>query len=196
MKRSKKIAVTGGIGSGKSLFCGFLKNLGCVVYSCDEIYSEVISEESLLSRLKNIFPDCFLNEKLDRRLLAERVFYDDKDRLALDRATHPIIMRRLLEKMESHEISFAEVPLLYEGGFEIHFDKVIALIRKKEERIAAVKMRSKLSEEQILKRMRSQFDPAELYGKNCIIVDNHGSEEDLKEKAEKLVETLLGEKYE
>ena len=59
MKQNKKIAVTGGIGSGKTLFCNILKEMGCAVFSCDKIYGELIKDEEFLSLLQVFFPECF-----------------------------------------------------------------------------------------------------------------------------------------
>lgn len=190
MKQNKKIAVTGGIGSGKSLFCSILKTMGYAVFSCDEIYSEMMEETDFLTRLQNRFPDCFPNGKLNKTLLAELIFRNREEKAALDRLTHPLIMKRLLDKMKPHNLSFAEVPLLYEGGFEGLFDGVIALVRNKEERIKAVMARSGLTEKEVLHRMENQFDPVLLSDKNCLIIENHGSEADLKRKAEKILKEI------
>ena len=190
MKQNKKIAVTGGIGSGKTLFCDILKSMGYKVYSCDEIYSEMLQETEYLSILNAHFPDCFIGGSLDKKRLSERVFLSVEDRKRLEELSHPVIMRRLLAKMEAGETVFAEVPLLFEGGYEKLFDCVIALIRTKEERVKSVVKRSGLTEEEILSRMQIQFDPALLSQKNCIIVENNGSQEDLTVKAKEIVKQL------
>lgn len=193
MKQSKKIAVTGGIGSGKSLLSNILKEMGFAVYSCDEIYAEIIEEESYLSLLRDRFPQCFLKGKLDKKLLSAVIFSDPAERRVLEELAHPLIMERLLKKMEGNEVAFAEVPLLFEGGYEGLFDCVVALVRPKEERIRAVIERSGLSEMEIIERMNSQFDPAQLKTKNCLIVENDGSQEQLKKKAEELLSQIIGE---
>lgn len=75
-----------------------------------------------------------------RAELAKEVF-SDKSRLAvLDALTHPAIMKKLREAMDSAEgdAVFAEVPLLFEGGYERRFDRVIVVLRPLEDRIAAL----------------------------------------------------------
>lgn len=194
MRQNKKIAVTGGIGSGKTLFCNILKDLGYEVFSCDEIYRELMQEEAYLALLKAQFPDCFLSGSLDKKRLAERVFSNREDKRTLEALAHPVIMQRLLTKMEGKEISFAEVPLLFEGGLEGLFDYVIAIVRNKEERVKAVMERSRLTKEEILSRMENQFDPTLLSQKNCLIVENDGSEEELKRNAREIL-TKISEEY-
>ena len=190
MKQNKKIAVTGGIGSGKSLFCDILKGMGYAVFSCDEIYARMLQEEEYLSLLRARFPDCFSGGTLDKKRLAERTFSCCEDREALEALAHPMIMQRLLREMEGNELAFAEVPLLFEGGYEGLFDCVVALMRNKEERVKAVKNRSGLTEGEVLSRMESQFDPALLSSKNCLIVENNGTQEDLKQKVEEIISQL------
>ena len=190
MKQNKKIASTGGIGSGKTLFCEILKGMGYEVLSCDEIYAEMLKEEAYLALLKKQFPDCFIGSVLDKNRLSQRVFQSKEDRASLEALAHPIIMQRLLEKMEGKKTVFAEVPLLFEGGYEELFDCVIALVRSQEERVKSVITRSGLTENEVLSRMKNQFDPAHLSGKNCVIVENNGSKEDLKQKAKEILEHL------
>ncbi len=191
MKQNKKIAVTGGIGSGKTLFCNILKSLGYDVFSCDDIYAEILQEEAYLSLLIKNFPECFPDGKFNKKILSERIFKNREDKKTLESLAHPLILQRLLKKMEDKEIVFAEVPLLFEGGYEELFDCVIALVRNKEDRIEAVKKRSRLTEAEILNRMENQIDPALLFDKNCIIVENNGTVEELKEKTIKILSKIV-----
>ncbi len=191
MKQNKKIAVTGGIGSGKTLFCNILKSLGYEVFSCDDIYADLLQEEAYLSLLIKNFPECFPDGKFNKKILSERIFKNREDKKTLESLAHPLILQRLLKKMEDKEIVFAEVPLLFEGGYEELFDCVIALVRNKEDRIEAVKKRSRLTEAEILNRMENQIDPALLFDKNCIIVENNGTVEELKEKTIKILSKIV-----
>lgn len=191
MKQNKKIAVTGGIGSGKTLFCNILKSLGYDVFSCDDIYADLLQEEAYLSLLIKNFPECFPDGKFNKKILSERIFKNREDKKTLESLAHPLILQRLLKKMEDKEIVFAEVPLLFEGGYGELFDCVIALVRNKEDRIEAVKKRSRLTEAEILSRMENQIDPALLFDKNCIIVENNGTVEELKEKTIRILSKIV-----
>lgn len=190
MTQNKKIAVTGGIGSGKTLFCNIVKDMGFAVYSCDQIYAEMMGEESYLLLLKKRFPQCFTEAGIDKKRLSNLVFSDSAARRSLDDLAHPLIMERLMRKMAGDKIAFAEVPLLFEGGYEKLFDHTVALVRSREKRIESVIRRSGLSETEIIGRMNSQFDPAMLKTKNCLIVENDGTKEQLKKKAEELLSQI------
>ena len=181
--QSKKIAVTGGIGSGKSAFCAILRGYGYAVFSCDEISARLWKDEAYLARLAEAFPDCLTDGTIDKGKLTKKVFADEEARSRLDKIAHPAIMERLLGEMSAHAVSFGEVPLLFEERLEGLFDGVIALRRPVEQRIASVRARDGLDAEEIKARMAAQLDAAELDGKNCFLIENDGSPQTLEEGA-------------
>ena len=190
MMQNKKIAVTGGIGSGKSVFCALLRKKGFPVFSCDEIYRNLWRNQSYQHGLCEVFPECVQAGTMNKKLLAAAVFGDRKKLEALNAYAHPKIMQTLLAAMEGEGVFFAEVPLLFEGGFESLFDEVIALRRADDARLSAVAERDAVTTEEIAARMNSQFDPAKLSEKRCIIVENNGSLADLEKKAEGIIALL------
>lgn len=190
MTQNKKIAITGGIGSGKSFFCEILKEKGYPVFSCDTISKQLREEEEYITLVKKAFPECVINGKLSEPMLSEKVFSDEGARKTLEAIAHPLIMQQFFAEMEKCPVSFAEVPLLFEGGFESSFDAVIALVRGDEERIASVITRSGLTREQVILRMKSQFDYSSISEKKCFVIENNGTYEELKEKAEEILSAL------
>lgn len=168
MRQSRKyIAITGGIGSGKSIVLDVAKELGYPVFSADGIAADIYRDDAVLLAVKKEFPSCVRDGQIVRAELAKEVF-SDKSRLAvLDALTHPAIMKKLREAMDSAEgdAVFAEVPLLFEGGYERQFDRVIVVLRPLEDRIAALFTRNGLCREDALARIKNQFD----YEKNRII---------------------------
>lgn len=189
MRQSKKIAVTGRIGSGKSALTGILKERGYPVFSCDEIYLQLLKEREFLEKLYQCFPDCFEKRSLNKTALSRKVFSDGEELKKLNAVTHPLIMERLISDMSEHSLSFAEVPLLYEGGFEELFDEVIAVKRNTEASIAAVMKRSGLTRDQVSARMARQYSGT-YEEKNCIVVENDGTISDLERRADILLQKL------
>lgn len=178
-----KIAVTGGIGSGKSTLCDLIKARGYPVFSCDEIYAQLCTETSFLAALDGRFPGCVKNGALDRAYLSRLVFGDESARRALNALSHPHIMRQLIYKMQPHKVAFAEVPLLFESGTVQSFDMVLVVLRDTEKRVEAVMARSGLSADEIALRMARQFPyPSDRasYPANCILLQNNGTLRDLE----------------
>lgn len=155
----RKIAICGGIGSGKSTLSLFLKDDGFPVFSCDEINGELLKSAEYLSILKENFPFAFSNGVFDKKKLSDFAFSSDENLQKLNAISHPIIMKKLLQKMdeENSETVFAEVPLLFEGKFENLFDTVFVVLRSRFERIASVMARDNLSEGEVSARIEKQF---------------------------------------
>lgn len=158
MTQSKKIAITGGIGSGKSTVAGILKEMGAPVFSCDKIYSELLQDKNFVDKLCKTFGSVKRSDgSLDRENLSKIVFSDEEKRAELERLTHPEIFKSAFAKMVSFQLSFLEVPLLFEGGYENLFDGAIVILRGKDTRISAVAARDGLSEKDVKMRVNSQF---------------------------------------
>ena len=191
----KKIAITGGIGSGKSAVLHIFEEMGYPTFSCDEIYRDVIQSPSYIQKISEVFPECILEGKIDRKLLAQLVFQNEEKLAILNAIAHPLIMERLSQNMDNcnGDTVFAEVPLLFEGNYENLFDKVIVVLRNKEARIQSVIQRDQISEQSVKNRINSQFDfedpKNEIRLKNCnvIFIKNQGDLSALKNKILSLV---------
>ena len=184
----KKIAITGGIGSGKSTVLHILGEMGYPIFSCDEIYREIIDAPEYIQKISAAFPECIKEGKIDRKLLSNIVFENCETLAKLNAIAHPLIMQRLLEKMDNcaSEKVFAEVPLLFEGNYENLFDKVIVIYRNKDKRIESVVNRDQISSGSVKKRISTQFDYDDEKNKNLlkncnvIFIENEGDLPSLK----------------
>ena len=179
-RMQKKIAITGGIGCGKSLVAKYVAEMGYPIFSCDEINRNLLTDPDYIERIKNVFPNCVNDGKIDKNTLKNTVFCDKKALKWLNDIAHPVIMTRLFSAMKKSdsEFVFAEVPLLFEGGYERDFDAIIIIKRDINERIKAVQQRDGLSEEEIKNRIAAQFDYTNLEKRiqnmNVHIIENEG----------------------
>ena len=186
-----KIAITGGIGSGKSAVCRILKERGYPVFSCDEINRTLLSEKSYLDGLCALFPACVKDGKLNKAALSALVFSDKEALKTLNAYAHPRISERLRRDMEGAEKTcFAEVPLLFESGMTKQFDCAIVILRNKEERIRAVVTHDGLTAEQAEARMKQQFDYDGPLPDGCLAIENDGDEAALCNKVDDVLEAL------
>ena len=162
MKQSNiKIAVTGGIGSGKSTVCNIIKANGYPVFSCDDIYAELLNGGKLINEIVKEFGCGVLSSDggIDRKKLSACVFNDKRKLALLNRITHSAIFEEMFLRAENvGGIVFFEVPLLFEGGYQNLFDGVIVILREVKDRILSVSKRDNSSVEDVKIRIKSQLD--------------------------------------
>ncbi len=181
MQNNVKIALTGGICSGKSTVAKIIKEQGYPVISCDEIYYELLNDKSFVNSIVKEFGNVEnADGTLNREKLAEIVF-NDKDKLqVLNSVTHPQIMNRAMQLMSGCGIFFCEVPLLFEGNYEVLFDNVIVVLRNKEERIKELMQRAEINESQAKLRINSQYDYESHSFIKYYVTHNYGNLEELQ----------------
>ena len=188
----KRVAITGGIASGKSTAIRYIKSLGYPVFSCDEIYKQVIEQKEYIEKVAKAFPACIDDGRIDRKILSDVVFNDKQKLRELNSIAHPLIMKELYKQMNecASPYVFAEVPLLFEGGYEEDFDEVIVITRSLENRINDLMSRDRISKENAEKRIASQFDYDSESARTClkkckaIVIKNEGTVLELEKQLE------------
>ena len=193
----KKIAITGGIGSGKSTVSEIIRKMGYVVVSADKVYSELLLNEDFVKEiceLMNISPI----EKdgritIDRKALSALVFSDKTQLSRLNDFTHPRIMDEIFRRSEGVEpLFFAEVPLLFERGYETEFDNVFVVRRQFDLRLSGTAKRDGKTESEIRKVIDNQFDyEGNKSGYKSIIIENNGTIQELEAEVSEAVKRLL-----
>lgn len=198
MKQSNvKIAVTGGIGSGKSTVCGIIENSGFPVYSCDAIYAELLKGKELPAKIAEVFGSEVLGSDgtLNRRALSEIVFANKEHLKTLDSITHPAIFNEMFKRSEgSSGIIFFEIPLLFEGGYQDLFDGVIVVLRNRDSRVESVIKRDGLSEFEINNRINKQFNYDFENFAQYYVIHNDGNLNDLRDETVKILSKIT-QKY-
>ena len=183
-KPFKIIAITGGIGSGKSTALDVLRAAGFLVLSSDGIVGELYKKRSVKKFLKHLFPSAvtgIINLKINRKEIAKITFTDKEKHTALTKHVTALVLKEIIRRAQkSGGVTFAEVPLLFECDFTPHFNGVIVVTRNKEERIKSVISRSSLTREQVLERMAAQVDYDSIDISPYIVIENNGDKESLK----------------
>ncbi len=190
-----KVAVTGGIGSGKSAVGEILEELGAVIVDADELARTVIERgNSGYDQVLAAFGDEILTSgEIDRAKLAGLVFSDPELRKKLEGIIHPLVREAAEEIMKSApsgSVVVNEIPLLFETNGAKRFDFVIAVQTPMELRIERLSQRGmKLYE--IEKRIAVQASDQERASIADVIVVNDGSLDQLRSKVEELWFTQL-----
>ena len=142
--RPVAVAITGGIGAGKSEALAAFARHGAATVSSDQIVHRLIREDSRVRKaLLDRFGERILDEagQIDRSAIAEIVFPDRPQLEWLEGLLHPLVVQEYLEWREQladlpnpPPVTVTEVPLLYEVGGQERFDKVVLVTAPKEVR--------------------------------------------------------------
>ena len=185
------VAVSGGIGSGKSSVTRVFATQGAVTADADAIAREILEPgEPALSEVARAFGGDLLRQdgSLDRALLASRVFGGEgaDERVArLNAITHPLIEARawsILREAPEGSLAVYDIPLLIEGDHADRFDAVVIVDAPIEERVKRLEGRG-VAPEDARARIRAQASSEERRAIASIWIENEGSVADLEEVA-------------
>ena len=185
MKNLKMIALTGGIGSGKSCALNILQEAGYKTLSCDKITAELYEQDKVKKKIKKLFPSAVTGKKnlvLDRKAISEIVFNDKVMLEKLTALVTPMVLKEVKRQAKVlGGVVFVEVPLLFERSYQKKFDAVMVITRSLKSRIESVKVRSNLTEEEVIARINNQFDYENADLSDYIVIPNDGNLISLKE---------------
>ena len=163
----KRIGITGGIGAGKSLVAEIIKAMGYPVYNSDERAKELTeSNPKIKEGLIHLFgEEIYQNDTLNKFALAQAIFSDESLREKVNALIHPIVREdfNLWALAQNNSLVFNESAILFETGSFKNFDAIILVYAPKELRIKRIMKRDNCSENEVLKRMNSQFSDEEKY---------------------------------
>ena len=162
-----KLAITGGIGSGKSVVSRILGIMGVPVYDCDSMAKKImVSDPSIVKGLKRMFGESCYNSDgtLDKDFLASRIFTDDNNIERVNALVHPAVKRDFERWAAAKDCPLVavETAVLYESGLIDSVDKVLVVWTDKETAIRRTMQRSGMSRNQVLSRMQKQVSADEL----------------------------------
>jgi len=188
------VALTGGIGSGKSTVGQIFEDLGAVVTDSDQLARNVVERGTTgFDQIVVAFGDEVLkNGDLDRAALAEVIFKDPSKRTQLEQITHPLIRRAFAEIVESAQndsIVINQIPLLVESKHDYKFDHVITISATEEVRIQRLLMRG-LNLTQIKQRIGAQSTDAQREAISDTVISNDKDHSELLVEVEKVWELL------
>lgn len=183
-----KVAVTGGIGAGKSEFMRAVKELGIRTYSADEINAELLRDKRYIEKLSEAFPLAVKDGKVDKSVLREEVFSDEKKRKTLNALAHPEI-RRQIEEITGDAV--IEVPLLFESGMTDLFDRVIVVTAGEDVRINRIVSTRNISKDLAKNIIKNQTTDDERIKRADYVAINDGTRKDLYEQAKNIIKRIF-----
>ena len=194
----KTIAVTGGIGSGKTELSNYLTELGYTVVDADKMSREMTSAGGkAIPYIREHFGESFIapDGSLDRAAMRDLVFRDPSKKKLLEEGTTKVVLEDIerikREREESGDSAlFFDIPLLFETGTEGNYDSVWVITAPYETRKARVMERDGISPGIIDLIMDSQEDEDYKASRADIVFNNDGSLGDLKASVDAALKNL------
>ena len=195
---TKTIAITGGIGSGKSTFCSKLKEKGFKIHSSDEQVAKIYKnpDKKFVTYLRSIGLSKSISKKnINKKTISKIIFENKQIRKKLELYIFKIVRKKRSdfikqEKEKKTRLIFIDIPLLFENNLENQFHKVISIIASKQERLKRLKKTRKMSETQFKNIIRSQTSDIIRKKKSDYVVYNNSTLKDYKTKINKLINKL------
>ena len=195
---TKTIAITGGIGSGKSTFCSKLKEKGFKVHSSDEQVAKLYKnpDKKFVTYLRAIgLSKSISKKKIDKKIISKIIFENKQIRKKLELYIFKIVRKKRSdfikkEKEKKTRLIFVDIPLLFENNLEKQFHKVISIIASKQVRLKRLKKTRKMTETQFKNIIRSQTSDIIRKKKSDYIIYNNSTLIDYKIKINKLISKL------
>jgi dephospho-CoA kinase len=178
-----RVALTGGLATGKSYVRGRIASRGVPTIDADVIVHELFApgSETTCDIVGRFGPDMAAGDgAVDRRALGALVFHDAEARRALEAIVHPRVYDRIVRWMSAQDVCgarwvLAEIPLLFETGHEGDFDRVIVAACSPEEQLRRVAARDGLSDSAARARIAAQWPIAEKARRATDLVDTSNS---------------------
>ena len=168
-----RAAITGTIGSGKSEAVAYLRNKGYDVFDCDEENRKLLLKDGKAYPLiQAAFPECFIDDELDKQKLSAIVFSDEEKRKQLEGICHPLLLQELNRRED--DPLFAEVPLLFEAGWDLYFDHNLLIAADEETIRERLRFRG-YDDNEINRRLSAQMPLSEKLRRADKIIYNNGS---------------------
>ena len=193
----RKIALTGGIATGKSYVAKKLHEAGVPLVDADVLAREVVAPGTAgLSAVRRRFgPDAVRRDgSMDRVRIAQIVFKDKRARLDLEAIIHPAVQKAVNEFFDAlpkrTPFAIADIPLLYETSREKQFDAVIVVACPRDIQLQRVMERNNLSKEDAERRLAAQLPIDKKIEKATYVIKTDGTFDQTDEQIAALIEKL------
>lgn len=194
----RKIAVTGGIASGKTTVCRLLKKHGAYQVSADDIIHQLLEKNAECKRrvIDLLGSDILTDSKIDRKKVASLVFSDPEKLEQLENLLHPLLLAKIEEEYRKveHDNRYccfvAEVPLIQEIGKEKDFDLIVAVVsdeKAAKERFIA----SGFPKQEYDRRMKRQWAVEKKAEQADFTLINDGDIAHLENQVKEFIHTLI-----
>jgi dephospho-CoA kinase len=195
-RKNFTVAITGGIGSGKSTFSEFLREKDYPVIFADDLSKELLKNSKKVKKeIIELFGSSAYNgNKINTNFLSTEVFSDPHKLQKINSILHPKVIKQINREVEelkrNNKLIFVEAALVYEANIEQLFDYVVLITADEEIRKQRTVYSKKFSSEEFDKRIQNQIKDEEKRKRADFIFLNNKTKNDFKIKADLLLMTL------
>jgi dephospho-CoA kinase len=187
-----KVALTGGIATGKSYVLARLRGRGIPTIDADDVVHEALGPDTPTTRaIATEFGNAFLRAdgSVNRAALADCVFASPDMRLRLEAIVHPVVYAAIHAWFDSLQrpAGVASIPLLYETGHERDFDLVVATVCRPEIQMSRLIQRDGLTSEAAQQRLDAQMPAAEKALRGNFVIETGGTMAETDRQVEELI---------
>ncbi|MGB9665558.1 MAG: dephospho-CoA kinase [Ignavibacteria bacterium] len=200
------IAITGGLGTGKSLFAKYLFEKNEVVINSDAVAKKIMTTKPLvIEQIKKLLGNqAYLSEnELNTKFIASQIFSNPDIHKKLTKIVHPptiVEIQRLAQKefnKRNRRRVFVESALIFEAGIEKKFDYIVLIKSDLNLRLQRTIERDKITPDEFFQRIQFQVDPDEAEEHSHFVIYNNGSIEELHKRFDfvyNIIKTLTEQK--
>ncbi len=196
MKKKLKIAITGGIGSGKSSVSKIVESFGFPVIKADDVAKELmLKDESVKKKIiKSFGKESFTEKGINSKYLADSVF-SNKDKVEkINSIIHPPTVKKIeaisKKLFEKHNLVFVESALVYEAKIQKLFDYVILIYAEEEIRISRKIENDRMNRLDVEKRMSFQIPDEKKTDRAHFVIDNNSTFDKLESSTKFVIELI------
>lgn len=168
------IAITGGIGSGKSYVCQLLEKHGIKVYDCDAAAKRLMrTSATLRQQLRQLVgPPVYRGCILQKRVLAEFLLASEANKQAVNEIVHPAVARDFIES----DYQWLESAILFDSGFHrrVPFSFVVCVSAPEDVRVQRIMARDGISEAKALEWIHRQMPQEQVEAQSDFVIQNDG----------------------
>ena len=172
----KKVAVTGGIGAGKTTVSNLFEKIGIPVFNSDEIAKELMHNDKQLKSdiIKAFGNESYINNELNRAYLSDIVFNDETLLNKINSIVHPQVGKEFNQWLLNQQSKYIiyESAIIFENNSEDLFDKIICVIAPEEDVISRVMKRNSFSRDKVISIISNQLPDQVKINKADYIIEN------------------------
>tara|TARA_Y100001970_G_C13967528_1_gene716408 strand:+ start:13 stop:609 length:597 start_codon:yes stop_codon:yes gene_type:complete len=193
------VAITGGIGSGKSTFAKEIKKRGFSLLDSDEEVAKIYNNpnKNFLKFLKNTgFEKAIVRGKINKKYIADIIFSNKDIKKSLENYIFKIVKKQRIlfikkERRKKTKIAFFDIPLLFENNLQGKFDLVVSIISNRKNRFIRLSKSKKMSKELYSKIISSQTTDLVRKKESDIVIINNKSLKEYIQKINNLLDRVI-----